>query len=345
MNTTFWQPIIAKYQTPHLRRSIWQIVNSFVPYLILWYLMQLSLEISYWLTLGLSILAAGFLVRIFIIFHDCGHGCFFKSRKANDIWGYITGILTLTPYHQWRHDHAVHHATSSDLDRRGVGDIWTLTVEEYLKSPRLTKIFYRVYRNPLVLFGIGGVYLILIRQRFPSRAAASRERGSVLWTNLALAGLMVLMSFTVGFVNTVLIYLPILLISSAAGVWLFYVQHQFEGAYWEQGENWDYVAAALQGSSFYNLPRVLQWFSGNIGFHHIHHLSPRIPNYHLERCHKNSTLFSQVKRVTLFSSLKSFAFRLWDEEGQRLVGYRFLKKSFKEKLNDTIPTLRDGSDT
>ncbi len=344
MNTTFWQPIIAKYQTPQLRRSIWQIVNSFVPYLILWYLMQLSLGISYWLTLGLSILAAGFLVRIFIIFHDCGHGCFFKSRKANDIWGYISGILTLTPYHQWRHDHAVHHATSSDLDRRGVGDIWTLTVAEYLKSPRLTKIFYRVYRNPLVLFGIGGVYLILIRQRFPSRAAASRERGSVLWTNLALASLMVLMSFTVGFVNTVLIYFPILLISSAAGIWLFYVQHQFEGAYWEQRENWDYVAAALQGSSFYNLPRVLQWFSGNIGFHHIHHLSPRIPNYHLERCHENSTLFSQVKRVTLFSSLKSFAFRLWDEEGQRLVGYRFLKKSFKEKLNDTI-AQSDGSDT
>ncbi len=327
--TSTWQALVAKYQTPQLRRSIWQIVNSFVPYLALWYLMQWSLEISYWLTLGLSILAAGFLVRIFIIFHDCGHGCFFKSRTANHIWGYISGILTLTPYHQWRHDHAVHHATSSDLDRRGVGDIWTLTVEEYTKSSRLTKIIYRVYRNPLVLFGVGGVYLILIRQRFARRTAAKRERYSVFWTNTALVGLLILMSLTVGFVNTMLIYFPILLISSAAGVWLFYVQHQFEDAYWAQGENWDYVTAALQGSSFYKLPKVLQWFSGNIGFHHIHHLSPRIPNYHLERCHKQNTLFNQVKQVTLFSSMKSFAFRLWDEEGKRFVGYRFLKTRSK----------------
>lgn len=321
----FWQVAVTQYQKPQILRSVWQIANSVIPYLILCYLMYRSLEISYWITLGLAVLAAGLLVRIFIIFHDCGHGSFLKSRKANDVLGFITGVLTFTPYYQWRHDHAVHHATSGDLERRGVGDIWTLTVQEYKKSSRLKRLAYHFYRNPLVMFGVGALYLFLIRNRFPSRSAGRRERRSVHWTNLALLLTAGLLSITIGLTNLALVQLPIIAIGLSAGVWLFYVQHQFEGAYWEQHENWDYVSAALQGSSFYKLPRILQWFTGNIGFHHIHHLSPRIPNYHLERCHKEQTMFQEIEPITVLRSLRSLTLRLWDDEGKRFVGYRSLK--------------------
>lgn len=325
---TSWQDLVAKYQNPRLRHSIWQIVNSVIPYFVLWYLMYLSLEVSYWLTLGLSVLAAGFLMRIFIIFHDCGHGSFFKSRKANAFWGFLTGLLTLTPYHQWRHDHAVHHATSGDLDRRGVGDIWTMTVDEYHKAALFKKFWYRIYRNPVVMLGLGGMGLFLVRNRFPSRKTNSKTaRKSVHWTNLSLTLILILFSLTIGLSDFALVQAPIFIIGLAAGVWLFYVQHQFEGVYWAANtDEWDFVDAALQGSSFYKLPKILQWFSGNIGFHHIHHLSPRIPNYQLETCHEENALFQKVEEVTLINSLKSLRFRLWDEENNKLVGFRFAKK-------------------
>jgi omega-6 fatty acid desaturase (delta-12 desaturase) len=287
--------------------------------------MYLSISVSYWLTLPLAILAGGFLVRTFIISHDCGHGSFFESRKANDILGFITGVLTFTPYHHWRWEHALHHSSSGDLDRRGTGDVWTLTVQEYLESSRWRRFAYRLARNPIVLFVLAPLFLFLIRQRFPSPKAARRERHSVYWTNLALFGLAAGLSWVFGIKTYLLIQSTILMVAGAAGVWLFYVQHQFEGVYWERTEKWDYTTAALQGSSFYKLPRVLQWFSGNIGFHHIHHLSPRIPNYHLEKCHDADPLFQSVKPVTLFSSLKSFTFRLWDEQRRRLVGYGHLR--------------------
>jgi acyl-lipid omega-6 desaturase (Delta-12 desaturase) len=321
-----WQQVIAKYQHPSISRSTWQVINTLVPYFALWFLMVLSLKVSYWLTLLLAIPTAGFMMRTFILFHDCGHGSFFESKRANDTLGIITGILTFTPYYSWRHAHAVHHATVADLDRRGVGDVWTLTVKEYQALPGWKKLVYRVVRNPLIMFTIGSLAVFLIGHRFAKRGDARRERFSVYWTNLALLGIITLLSFTIGLKAFILVQLPILFFGTSAGVWLFYVQHQFEGTYWARHDNWDYLTAALKGSSFYKLPGVLQWFTGNIGFHHIHHVSPRIPNYLLEKCHNSYPLFRQVKPLTLLSSLRSLRLRLWDEDAQKLVGYAELKK-------------------
>lgn len=321
-----WKAIVARYQKPSIPRSIWQLTNTVVPYVALWYLIQLAGAVSWWLALPLIVLAGGFLVRIFIIHHDCGHGSFFQSGPANHILGFITGVLTFTPYHQWRWEHALHHATSGDLDRRGIGDIWTLTVQEYLEASRWKKFAYRLARNPVILFLVAPLFVFLIQQRFPNGKAGRRERHSVYWTNLAILLVAAGLSYLLGWQAYLIIQLGVVAVAASAGVWLFYVQHQFEGVYWGRGENWDYTAAALQGSSFYKLPKLLQWFSGNIGYHHIHHLSARIPNYHLEKCHKSEPLFRTVKPLTLFASLKSFSFRLWDERQKRLVGYRVLKQ-------------------
>ncbi len=320
-----WKRIVSRYEKPALSRSVWQVANTVVSYGILWYLMYRSLAISYWITLALAIPAGGFLVRLFIIFHDCGHGSFFRSRKANDTLGVITGILTFTPYYQWRRKHAIHHATSSDLDRRGTGDVWTLTVREYLEAPRWKRCVYRLMRNPVVLFGIAPLFLLVVGQRLPWRKADRRERTNVFWTNLAIVGMAALLSWQMGLQAYLMIQGTVLMIAGSVGVWLFYVQHQFDGAYWEHHDRWDYVTAALQGSSFYKLPRVLQWFTGNIGFHHIHHLSPGIPNYNLEKCYRADPLFQSVERVTLLSSLKSLTYRLWDEERHVWVGYGYVK--------------------
>ena len=320
-----WRRAVDPFQHANKQRSAWQLVNTLIPYLVLWILMYRSLFISYWLTLALSVLAAGFMVRLFVIFHDCAHGSFFASQRANTAVGIFTGIITFTAYYDWRHSHAVHHATAGDLDRRGTGDILTMTVDEYLDAPWWKRLAYRVYRFPPVLLGIGPSFLFLIVQRFPIRVAGQRERNSVLWTDLALLVIVVAAALTIGWQAYVLIQIPIMVIGGAAGVWLFYIQHQFEGVYWERHEKWDFEAAALQGSSFYKLPRILQWFSGNIGFHHIHHLSPRIPNYNLESCYNSSPLFQAVKSITLRSSLKSLNFRLWDERSRRLVGFNAIK--------------------
>lgn len=325
--TSGWKAVVARYQQPSLARGTWQIINTLVPYAGLWLLMYLTLGISHWLTAGLALLAAGFLVRVFIIFHDCGHTSFFKSRRANDILGFITGVLSLTPYHHWRWEHSLHHASAGDLDRRGTGDVWTLTVEEYRKASRRKRFLYRLARNPFILFILAPLFLFVVIQRFPSRKAGKRERRSVYGTNLALVSLATGLSLLFGFKEYMLLQLGIMAAAGAVGVWLFYVQHQFEGVYWERGDDWDYCTAALKGSSFYKLPKVLQWFSGNIGFHHIHHLSPRIPNYNLEKCHLAEPLFQTVKPVTLFSSFKSLTFRLWDEQRRRLVGFRAARGS------------------
>jgi omega-6 fatty acid desaturase (delta-12 desaturase) len=324
-DTKVWKAMVAEYQEPSTARALWQIVNTLGPLAFLWYVMYLSLSISYWLVVPLAILAGGFVVRVFIIFHDCGHGSFFKSRAVNDIVGFIAGILTFTPYYHWRWEHAIHHATSGHLDKRGTGDVWTMTVQEYLEASRWKRFAYRLARNPVVLFVLAPLYLFLIWNRFPSPRASKRERHSVYWMNLAILGLAAVLSAIFGIKAYLLIQFIIIAVAGSAGVWLFYVQHQFEGVYWERAAEWDYTAAALQGSSFYKLPKVLQWFSGNIGYHHIHHLSARIPNYNLERCHKAHPLFHGVKPVTLFSSLKSFTYRLWDEQRRKLVGYRHLK--------------------
>ncbi len=323
-----WREAVRKYQDPKLWRSLWQIANSLLPYLALWYLMALSLRVSLWLTLALSILASGFLVRLFIIFHDCGHGSFFKSKRANHFVGVITGILTFTPYYQWRHEHAVHHATSGNLEKRGVGDVWTLTVQEYLALPPLKRLAYRLYRHPLIMFGLGPLYMFVIAHRLVRRGASPRERNSVIATNLAVLGIAVAMSLLIGVKAYLLIQLFILLIGGGAGVWLFYVQHQFEGVYWEDSENWDFAEAALKGSSYYRLPKVLQWFTGNIGIHHIHHLSPRIPNYRLQECQDENPIFHTIQPVTLLTSLKALGMRLYDEQQRMMIGFRELRRRY-----------------
>jgi len=320
-----WRQIVAGYQNPVTRKSIWQLVNSFGGYILMWVLMALSLNVSYWLTLALAPIAAGFLVRIFIIFHDCGHGSFFKTSKANHTVGVVTGILVFTPYFLWRQSHAIHHATAANLDRRGVGDVWTMTVEEYLAASPWKRFVYRAYRHPALLFGIGPLFSFVVSQRIPTKKYKKREQNSVHWTNLGLVIYALAISLVIGFKAFVLIQLPVIWISAAVGVWLFYVQHQFEDVYWERAREWEFVKAGLEGSSFYKLPKVLQWFSGNIGFHHIHHLSPRIPNYELERCHEENPEF-QIEPVDLIGSLKSINFRLWDEVNGRMIHFRQLKK-------------------
>lgn len=320
-----WQQIVKKYQKPDLNRSIIQITNTLLPYIFLWALMVWSLRISYWLTLLLAIPAAGFMVRAFIIFHDCGHGSFFESQKANDTLGVITGILTFTPYYHWRRNHAIHHATAGDLDRRGTGDVMTMTVDEYIALPWWKKLGYRSFRWPPLMFTIGALFLFLFGHRVWGSGTGQRERGSVIFTNLALFAIVIIAYFTIGIKAYLLVQLPILFIGCSIGVWLFYVQHNFDGVYWERHENWSFYEAALHGSSYYKLPKLLQWFTGNIGFHHIHHLSPRIPNYKLEKCHNENNLFQSVKPVTLISSLKALQYRLWDEKNRRLVGFRELK--------------------
>ena len=326
-----WKAIVEKYQKPVFWRASWQILNTIGGYAALWVLMYFSLDVSWWLTVPLAILAGGFQIRIFIIFHDCGHGSFFKSRLANDIWGFLTGLLTFTPYYHWRWEHSIHHATTGDLDRRGVGDIWTLTVEEYLQSSRWKKFSYQLARNPVVLFVLAPLFLFVIYNRFASPKAKFRERLSVWIMNLAILGMAIGLIAIYGFLPWLVIQLTTMAVAGSGGVWLFYVQHQFEDAYWERNDDWDYTTAAMQGSSFYKLPKVLQWFSGNIGFHHIHHLSSRIPNYNLERCHRSDPMFAEVKPMTLWVSLKSLSFRLWDEQSKRLISFRQMRKQRKEQ--------------
>ena len=324
-DTAAWKQIVAKYQRPSIWRGGWQIVNTLVPYAALWCAMYFLQTISIWLALPLAILAGGFMVRIFILFHDCGHHSFFKSSAANDIVGNLTGILCFTPYFQWRWEHSIHHGTSGDLDRRGIGDVWTLTVQEYLEASRWKRFAYRLARNPIVLFVLAPLFVFLIQQRIANKKAPKRERRSVYWTNLGVAVMAAGFIWLFGLKTYLLLQLPALMVAGSAGLWLFYVQHQFDGVYWQRREEWDYTKAALEGSSFYKLPRLLQWFSGNIGFHHIHHLSARIPNYHLEKCHQAEPLFQTVKPLTLSASFKSLAFRLWDEQRHKLIGFRALK--------------------
>lgn len=320
-NPRSWKEAVARYQRPARWRGLWQIANTVLPYLALWWLMDRSLAVSFWLALPLAVLAGGFLVRIFIIFHDCTHGSFFKSARMNEIVGTLLGVLCFTPYYRWRREHTIHHASAGDLDRRGTGDVWTMTVQEYLAASRWKRFSYRLARNPVVLFVIAPVVLFLVLERLPKGKEGRRERFSVYVTNAALALVFSGMSWAMGWKAYGLLQVTAVMVAGSAGVWLFYVQHQFEEVYWERGGGWDYEKAALQGSSYYKLPRVLQWFSGNIGFHHIHHLSPRIPNYHLEKCHHSEPLFHTVKPLTLLSSLKCLGFRLWDERRRRMVGY------------------------
>jgi omega-6 fatty acid desaturase (delta-12 desaturase) len=318
-----WCETVARYKHSDRLKSGWQVVNSVLPFFGLWYLMYLSCFWSYGLTLLLAVPAAGFLVRVFIIQHDCGHHSFFRSRQANDVLGSLCGILTLTPYHFWRRTHARHHATSGNLHHRGHGDVGTLTVEEYLRRSRWGRLGYRVYRHPLFMFFIGASYLFLVHQRFTHGVPRSwrRERHSVYATNLAILAVLAAAWWMIGVTTFLLVELPIVFLAAAAGSWLFFVQHQYEQAYWQPRQSWDFTRSALEGSSYYRLPRVLQWFTGNIGYHHIHHLSSRIPNYHLAACHAAEPAFRQAVTLGLRESLRCASLKLWDEDRQRMVTF------------------------
>jgi omega-6 fatty acid desaturase (delta-12 desaturase) len=321
-----WQKVIKKYQTPDVSRGTWQMINSFGGLFAGWVLMYVALQfVGIWLALLLAVPTAGFLVRIFIIQHDCGHGSFMKSKKANDRIGAISGVFTLTPYKLWRRSHAIHHAHHADLDDRGTGDIWTLTVEEYLDAPTWEKIAYRVFRNPFFLFGLAPIFQFIILSRFHFGMGSERNKKnntSLIATNLGLFLLLFLPSLVIGFQAVLILWLPVAIIASSAGTWMFYVQHQFEDTYWEHKPEWDYTLAAMAGSSYYELPKLLQWFTGNIGFHHIHHLSPRIPNYNLQACHEENEIMQQVVKLTLWSSLETSFLALWDEGSRTLITFR-----------------------
>lgn len=321
-----WRTMLTKYQRSDTGRSVWQIIDSFGPYFALLVLMYISLDYSYWITLALAIPAAGFQVRTFIIFHDCTHGSFFKSQRANDIVGIISGLFTLTPYHEWRHNHNIHHATGGDLDFRGTGDVWMLTVKEYLALPWHRRLMYRVYRNPVAMFCIGPLVMFFISHRFPSKNSGPRERRSVHLTSLAVVVITAVMGYIVGYTEFVGVMLPTIWIAGMFGIWLFFVQHQFDETYWAEHDRWDFFASALKGSSFYKLPKILQFFSGNIGFHHIHHLNPRIPNYKLNTVQKEVPLFHSVKPVTFFSSFRFLFLHLWHEDEQKLIGFHALRR-------------------
>ncbi len=297
--------------------------HTLIPYAALWYLMYLATAHSWWLPLLFVIPAAGFLVRTFIIFHDCVHGSFFQSRRANEGVGLLTGALTFMPFRRWRAEHIRHHATSGNLDKRGTGDIWTLTVEEYLASPWWRRCAYRIARNPIAMLAIAPLFIFVVQQRFAPRRGDRRERESVQWTNLIVAIAFGLCA-AFGIRTYLLLQLSIMAVAGAAGVWLFYVQHQFEGVYWGRKDDWDYTAAALSGSSYYKLPAVLCWFTGNIGFHHIHHLSPaiRLSPAALSPPHPR---FSEVNTLTMLTAFRSFGVHLWDEADPGLVGFAHVR--------------------
>ncbi len=319
-----WYRELAKYEKPDMRKAVGQILNTFVPYVGLWAAMiwMVHHHVSLWYLCPLSILAAGLVVRIFIIQHDCGHGSFLASHQANRVLGYLCGMLTFTPFDDWKHEHAAHHAAAQDLDRRGIGDINTLTVEEYRNAPLGKRVFYRVFRHPLVLFVAGPALQFVIVHRFAHKRSGKRERLSVLMTNVGLLALVGLASATIGLRTYLLIQMPIIALAASIGMWLFYVQHQYEDVYWAHHPEWDPIRAALEGSSYYQLPKILQWFSGNIGLHHIHHLRPRIPNYHLQGCYDDVPQLQEARTLTLMESFKCIRLHLWDEQTRELISFR-----------------------
>ncbi|WP_103107902.1 fatty acid desaturase [Brevibacillus reuszeri] len=336
---------VAPFEKTDTKSSIRQIINTMVPLLLLWYGAYLSLSVSYWLAFPLTVIAAGFMIRTFIIFHDCCHQSFFKSRLANDILGIITGVFTLVPYEQWKNAHAIHHATSSNLDKRGVGDIWIMTVDEYLAAPGWLKIAYRIYRNPLVMFGLGPIYVFVFQYRFNRKGARRHEKLNNYLMNVLIVGTYGFMIWLIGWKDFLLVQGPIFYLSAVFGIWLFYVQHQFEDSYFENEEQWSYVKAAVEGSSYYKLPKVLQWLTGNIGFHHVHHLSPKVPNYNLEKAHNETPPLQMATTITFATSLAALRFRLWDEQGKRFISFKELKQmpaeneSIMDVLHSRKPSL------
>ena len=322
---------VAPFAKSDVKKSVIQLLNTIPPLLLLWFAAYQALSVSIWLTIALSIVASGFVVRTFIIFHDCTHGSFFKNKKANNIVGTITGVLTLFAYEKWKREHAIHHATSSNLDKRGVGDIWVMTVQEYQEASFWQRLAYRIYRNPLVMFGIGPLYLVLISSRFNRKDARKKERMNTYLINACLVVLYTGMILLVGWQAFVIVQGTIMFTAGALGIWLFYIQHTFEDSYFEEETEWDYVKAAVEGSSYYKLPRVLQWATGNIGFHHVHHLAPRVPNYNLEMAHELTPPLQQATTIDMKKSLESLRYKLYDPEHKTFITFRGVPKAAKLK--------------
>jgi omega-6 fatty acid desaturase (delta-12 desaturase) len=326
-NDTSWMKIIMKYNHPDNKRSWFQLISNCLMYFGGLALMVWSLQWSYWFTLLLALPVAGILVRIFIIFHDCGHGSFFKSKNLETFIGYFTGILTFTPFKPWSDNHLIHHKTAGNLDKRGTGDVWTLTVKEYLESSVWKRLGYRLYRHPLVMFGLGSLFVFIIFQRLTYREMDTTQRMGVYITNGGILVNALLLSLMVGFKAFLLIQLPVIYFAGIMGIWLFYVQHQFDPSYWSHTDTWDYHRVAMEGSSFYKLPGIFRWFSGSIGYHHIHHLSPKIPNYNLKKCHDENDFFSGIKPLTFWQSVISMKYRLWDEDNMKMVTIKEIRSA------------------
>ncbi|MEO8277122.1 MAG: fatty acid desaturase [Thermoanaerobaculia bacterium] len=338
-----WRAVLAPYKKANWRSAIIQVLDTALPFGLLWALMaRLSHEHYAW-SLLLSIPTAFFFIRLFIIQHDCGHGAFFPSRRANNLLGPVLGLVTLFPYGYWKKTHAIHHATSGNLDDREFGDIRTLTIAEYRKRSRLGRFGYRLYRHPLVMFGVGPFYQFVLKHRFPFDIpfAWKREWRSVIGTNIALAAVVTALGLGLGWKTVALVHLPVVLVAGALGVWLFYVQHQFEDTYWEREDEWDFYRAGAHGSSFYDLGPVGHWLTGNIGYHHIHHLASQIPNYKLAACFRENPEMQRVTRLTLRESLRCARLSLWDETRQtmiRFVDLKHLPQELPEALAAIVPT-------
>ena len=339
--TRNWGKIAATYTRPSWRRTIIQLLDSGVPFVALWILAYQSLAVGYWLTLLLGIAGGGFLVRLFIIQHDCGHGSFSPSQRFNNALGRVIGVLTVTPYSYWRRIHSIHHATTGDLDNRICGDISTITVREYLARGTWGRLGYRIFRNPILLFGIGPPYQFLIKHRFPYEGLpAPKGPGlrSALGTDLALLAVLAVLHPLIGWKAALMVHVPMVMTAAVVGVWFFYVQHNFEQTYWRRHDEWSYSVGALEGSSYYALPKWLQWISGNIGIHHVHHLRTRIPNYRLQEMLDDYPELGRMNRLTLLPSFRCALLALWDEDRGQMISFRELDRRQLEPAGATAPS-------
>jgi len=328
-----WIAGMKKYETPNPGKVAVQLLDTLVPYFALLAVMYFTMSrgLPYGITLLIAVPAAALLLRTFIFFHDCCHGCYVRSPLGLQILGNVLGVITFTAFSDWRYSHGIHHSTSGNLDRRGIGDVWTMTLEEYAAASKMRRVLYRFFRNPLVMFGVIPAVSFLILHRLPSRHSHKSQVLSVLLTDVVLAGIIVAASLTVGIRFYLLIQIPVMIIGGAGGVWLFYIQHQFDPSYWARNEDWGSMESALQGSSYYKLPKVLQWISGNIGFHHIHHLRPRIPNYNLQQCLNETPELQLPDSLSLVRSLKSVRLKVWDEKENVLLSFREISRRLRRQ--------------
>lgn len=325
-----WKEALAPHARASTDRAAIQVATSLPPYLALSVISYVTLGVSPFLTGLLAILAGGFLVRTFVVFHDCGHTSLFPSRRANHVFGVVLGLFVLNPYRHWQREHAIHHATSGDLDRRGIGDVVTMTVAEYHSKSWIVRLGYRLFRNPFIMFGLGPIFAMIINPRIPNPSSRTRERNSVLLTDITLVVAFTVLGFALGWGKFLIVWGPPAMIAGAGGVWLFYVQHQFEDAYWKRSDDWSYTEAALRGSSFLDLPQPLRFFTASIGLHHVHHLQAHVPNYNLQAAHESHPIFGEVPRLTFMDGMRATRFKLYDERSGKLVSFAEGRRSMAD---------------